>query len=134
MRTWFIAYGFAALSFLALDAVWLSTMVGRFYRPKLGSLLAAEPRLGAAAAFYLLYTAAVVTLVVMPALRAADGRQALALGALFGAAAYGTYDLTNMATLKDWPLSLTLVDLAWGTVLTAASAYASWRLTGWVAG
>ncbi len=118
------AVGAYVVTLLALgggDAVWLSTML-QTYRRALGDLLAATPALLPAVLFYLLYAAGVVTLVVLP--RVTERRWGLvaARGALLGLVAYGTYDLTNEATLRDWPAWLTLLDMAWGTVLTTFAA------------
>lgn len=133
-----ISYLATGLVFLAIDAIWLSQMAGRLYRPLLGDLMADQVNLPAAIAFYLLYVAGVVIFVVQPALASGRWTTALALGALFGLVAYGTYDLTNHATLRNWPLAITLADLAWGTVLTALSATAGMLLTraamGWLEG
>lgn len=112
----------SAGAFLALDALWLSQMTPRFYRPAISHLLAEKANLGAAVAFYLLYITGIVVLAVAPAMEKGGLGKAALMGALVGLMAYGTYDLTNHATLKDWPLRLTLVDLAWGTVLTSFAA------------
>lgn len=124
MRSFLIAYGATAAAFLVVDAIWLSTMVNSLYRPRLGGLLLEQPRLDAAIPFYLLYVLGVVVFAVLPAARAQDWTVALGLGALLGLFAYGTYDLTNLATLKGWSVTITLVDMAWGTVLTASAATA----------
>jgi uncharacterized membrane protein len=84
--------------------------------------MADTPSLPVAAAFYLIYVGGVVVFAVAPALREASWSSALTLGALFGFLAYSTYDLTNLATLRDWPHALSFVDLAWGTALTGVSA------------
>ena len=131
MLAWLSAYGAAALVFFGLDFLWLSTMTPAFYRPRLDSLLLAEPRLGVAAAFYLLYVAGIVQLAVMPAL-AGTWTAALVAGAVLGLVAYGTYDMTNLSTLKGWSLSVSLVDMAWGTLLTGLAASAGWLAAGWV--
>ncbi len=125
-------YGLTLATFLVLDAVWLGVVATDMYRRSLGHLMGPAVRWGAAAAFYLLYVAGLLILVVLqsakgPALRTA------ALGALFGLVAYATYDLTNLATLHRWPLGVTVADLAWGAAVTgataaAASAYARWLL------
>jgi uncharacterized membrane protein len=110
---------------LALDAAWLMSMTPRFYKPRLGGLMAEAPSPAPAVVFYLLYVAAIVALAVLPAL---DGgwNRLLANAALLGLTAYGTYDLTNQATLKGWPLSVTLADMAWGVVATTAAACAGY--------
>lgn len=123
-----LVYGWlaSAAAFTLLDAVWLSQMTPRFYRPALGDLLAARPNFAAAAVFYLLYVTGVLVLAVLPAVEKGSLARALALGAFVGLMAYGTYDLTNHATLKDWPVRLSVVDIAWGTLLTSLSACAGY--------
>ncbi len=118
------AYGWLASAgaFLVLDAIWLSQMATRFYRPAIGDLLADKPRLGAAAVFYVLYVSCTLVLAVLPALKEGGLSRAAMLGAIVGLLAYGTYDLTNHATLKVWPIRLTLVDMTWGTLLTCIAA------------
>ncbi|MGE3961809.1 MAG: DUF2177 family protein [Dehalococcoidia bacterium] len=108
------------------DAVWLTTMTDRFYRRELPGLLADTPMWAPALGFYLLYAIATLVLVVIPALDGehSAGRVA-ATGALLGLAAYGTYDLTNLATLQGWSVKVTIVDMAWGALLTAVAATAA---------
>ena len=113
-----ILWGVAAVLFLVIDMVWL-TGVGRgFYMAEIGGLLRETPNLGAAAAFYALYVTGLVIFVLYPAWTAQSWRQAVMMGALFGLVAYGTYDLTNLAVVKDFTTRIALIDLAWGTVLT----------------
>lgn len=119
------AYGVAALVFLGLDAIWLSTMAARLYRPAIGHLLAPDFALAPAALFYLLYVAGIVAFAVAPALASGRALEALARGAALGLLAYATYDLTNQATLRAWPWHLTLADMAWGTFVTGAAAWAA---------
>ncbi len=106
-----------------LDGIWLGTMTTRLYRRQLSGLLLDAPSLAPAIAFYLLYAVGVVVLVVRPAL---DGEwplsRAVAMGALLGLVAYGTYDLTNQATIRGWSMVVTVVDMAWGASLTAVVA------------
>jgi uncharacterized membrane protein len=128
-----LLYGACIVAFFAIDFVWLSTMNSRFYQPRLGSLLAEQPKLGVAAGFYLLYVIGVVALAVIPGLREGAVLAALWRGALFGLLAYATYDLTNLATLQGWPWELAVVDMIWGTVLTGAVSvigYYAGRLIG----
>lgn len=105
------------------DALWLSTMTERFYRPRLPGLLLDQPRWGPAIAFYLLYAAGTMVLVVAPAL---DGDHELArvggTGALLGIVAYGTYDLTNLATVRGWSTQVAALDMVWGGALTAVAS------------
>ena len=118
-----IAYGGAAAVLAVLDAVWL-TFAGRLlYRPAIGSLMMESGfRLAPAIVFYVLYVLGVVIFAVSPALKSGQWTTAVLMGGLFGFFCYATYDLTNMATLKVWPLKVTLIDLAWGVFLTATAA------------
>jgi uncharacterized membrane protein len=121
MKIFVLSYLAALLPFVVLDAIWLSTMAKRLYSPNIGHLMAESPNFGAAAIFYLLYIAGMVVFVIQPALENDTSLQkVLLLGAFFGLITYATYDLTNLATLKNWSLWVTIVDLAWGTFLGAA--------------
>lgn len=122
MKTFAIAYAGAFLTLLVLDAIWLGLMAKSFYLPRLGELMAPNPSFQVAALFYIVYAAAVVILASSPAAAAQSLMTAVGFGAVLGFAAYGTYDFTNLATLKNWPVIVTVVDLVWGTVVTAASA------------
>jgi uncharacterized membrane protein len=126
MKRILAAYAGALVTMSALDAIWLSTMADRLYRAQIGPLLADEFRAGPAAAFYALYLFGVVYFAALPALRAGGWRKALLDGALLGIVAYGTYDLTNQATLRIWPPLVTTVDLLWGAFLTACAALAGY--------
>ncbi len=124
-----IAYPLVALVFLGLDAVWLSTMADRLYRPAIGHLMTERFVVGPAALFYLLYVAGVVFFAVAPAMGARRPvLAALGTGALLGLLCYATYDLTNQATLKGWPWQVTIADLAWGAFVTGVSAAAATAL------
>ena len=112
-----------------LDAIWLTIMTPRVYQPAIGELLAARPNMRAAVAFYLIYVFGIVYLAVLPALREGGAGRAAILGAVLGLIAYATYDLTNQATMRIWPLHVTLLDVAWGVVLTAAAALGGYWLT-----
>lgn len=113
-------------AFLALDAVWLSTMGPRLYRPAIGHLMAADVDWIAAVLFYVAYVGGLATLAIAPS---ADVRGAAWRGALFGFVAYATYDLTNQATLRDWPWLVTTADLCWGTFVSAAASAAGAAVT-----
>ena len=116
------AYCFTAAAFFIIDIIWLGFVATRFYTDRLGHLLLEQPNWGAAFVFYALYVAGIVIFAVAPALREESAGHALVFGALFGFFAYATYDMTNYATLRDWPLAVSLVDMAWGTALTGVSA------------
>ena len=126
MLRFVIAYISTATVFLALDFVWLSNAARTIYKPRLGAMLLETPNLPVAAVFYVLYAAAIVILAVTPALDAGSWLRAALLGAILGAAAYGTYDITNLATLKNWPVFVSAVDMAWGTIVTATAAIAGY--------
>lgn len=121
------AYAGALGVLVVMDAVWLGFVATDFYRDRIGHLMAESPRLGVAAAFYLLYLVGVVIFAVRPALAAGSATRAVLLGGGFGFFAYMTYDLTNLSTLRDWPVSVAVVDMAWGTLLSAASAWGGYR-------
>jgi uncharacterized membrane protein len=124
------AYVAALLAFFLADMVWLGTMVSRLYRPVLGDLLLSGVNMPPAIIFYLLYPVGLVIFAIAPALRSGNAATALFLGALFGFFTYGTYDLTNQATLRNWSTMLTLADMAWGTFLGGITAFwATWIVT-----
>jgi len=118
------AYAAAALTLCLLDGLWLGVLAKDWYRSQLGGLMLDTPRWGAAVVFYAVYLVGVVLFGVWPGLRAGSWLQAALWGGLFGFFAYMTYDLTNLATLKNWPAGLVVIDVAWGTVLTAVAASA----------
>jgi uncharacterized membrane protein len=112
-------------AFGILDALWLTQMFERLYKPALGPLMAPGLRLDAAVAFYLMYVTGLVLLAVRPTVLAGGGVRAAALrGASLGAFAYATYDLTNLATLAGWPVHVSGIDIAWGTFASATSSAA----------
>jgi uncharacterized membrane protein len=117
-----IAYGATAAAFILADMIWLGSMVGRLYRPALGDLLLPGANLPPALLFYAAYPVGLLLFAVAPALKAQSLGMAVLYGALFGLFTYGTYDLTNAATLRNWPLSITLIDMLWGTVLGGLAA------------
>jgi len=112
------------LAFALVDAVWLTQVGPKLYRPALDPVLADQFRLGPAIAFYLIYILGVLLLVVLPADREGSWLKATTNGAILGAMAYATFDLTNQATLKVWTTQISVLDIAWGAVLTAAAATA----------
>lgn len=124
MKTIVIAYLATGIAFLTVDAIWLSTMADMLYRPLLGDKLAPQFDLAPAVVFYLIYIAGIVFFAVMPALDGEGLGKAALNGAILGLVAYATYDLTNQATLRDWPLSITLADIPWGAFVTAIGASA----------
>lgn len=123
-----LAYLGSGLVMAVLDAIWLTTVGPRLYRPAIGELLAPEPNLRVAVVFYLIYVAGIVFLAVAPALREPSAVKAVTTGAVLGLIAYATYDLTNQATLRVWPVHVTLIDMAWGAFLTAAASLGGYWL------
>jgi uncharacterized membrane protein len=119
-------YAIALPVFLALDIVWLGLVAKNFYRDQIGSLMSSEINWAAAICFYLLFTVGLVLFVIAPAIAKNSWVHALVFGALFGVVTYATYDLSNLATLKNWPLLVTLVDLVWGATLAASVSTATY--------
>ncbi len=119
------------VTFLVADAIWLTVMGSRFYGAEIGPLLLPQPNLAVAAPFYLIYPAALTLLAVLPGIQ--EGRLAGALwrGALFGLAAYATYNLSNLATLKGWSELLTIVDMGWGVVGSSIASVAGYLAGTW---
>lgn len=122
MFSYLAAWVVTALTFLGLDAVWLSQMGPRLYKPLIGEITRPQPNFGAAAVFYLIYVSAIVFFAVAPGLEKSSLSKALLNGAALGLVAYATYDLTNQATLRIWDIRVTLADMAWGTIATAIAA------------
>ena len=118
--------------FFAIDILWIGLIARRFYREHLGHLLRPNVNWPAAVIFYLLYISGILIFAVMPALEKNALSQAMMLGGLFGFLAYATYDLTNLATLKDWPVKVVVVDILWGVVLTASVSAASYGIGRWL--
>jgi len=117
-----LAWLLAAVIFLTLDALWLTSMTPILYRPALNGLLREDFDLLPALLFYLLYLSGITGLAIAPALQSRRIAGAAWRGALLGLVAYGSYDLTNQATLAGWPWRVTFADLAWGCVATAAAS------------
>lgn len=121
-----VIYAAGLISFLALDAIWLGTMVPRLYKPAMGDLVADPFQPLPAAIFYLIYAAGLAYFAIQPALAVGKWQTALMSGAALGFIAYATYDLTNQATIRGWPMVITVVDLAWGTIASGLAATISY--------
>ena len=124
LKQFFVALG----SFLVIDGLWLTLIAKNFYAKHLGYLMAKNPNLLAAGLFYLIYVFTMVILVVSPGIEKGSLWSTILSGALFGLCCYATYDLTNLATVQNWPLVVTVVDLIWGTFLSAAIAAISFLI------
>ena len=120
------------LAFFAIDMVWLVLVARGFYQKHLGYLLRSPPNWTAAIVFYLLFVAGLLVFVVVPSLQAGSAKKVLILGALFGLITYATYDLTNLATVKDWPWIVTVVDMLWGGILATAVSYLGFLAGKWL--
>ncbi len=121
---WIVGYLVALAVFVAGDLTWLTVMGPRLYRPVLGPIMADRPDWKAALAFYALYLIGISVFAIAPGLKVGRPLAALGWGALFGLIAYGVYDLTNQATLKVWATRLSLIDMAWGALITGLAALA----------
>ena len=111
-----------ALVFLLIDIVWLAFISPKLYKANIGHLMSDKVNFIAAGVFYLLYVGALLYFVIDPAIASASVWQGIWRGAFLGLVMYATYDLTNLATLKDWPLKITVIDLIWGTFITSATS------------
>ena len=124
MKKHFAAYAATALVLLMLDVLWISGLAQSLYQEGIGHLMAEQPRLGVAALFYALYPVGLLVFVVAPRGVTDGWSVTLVHAALFGLVAYATYDLTNLATLKGWPVGLAILDMAWGCVASCAASAA----------
>ena len=126
----FIRYYLIALPvFLVIDLIWLGLVAKKFYADQIGFLMKADINWIAAIIFYLIFISGLVVFVITPAMQKASWTHALLYGALFGLITYSTYDLTNLATLKNWPVLVTVVDLAWGSILAASVSVITYLLS-----
>jgi uncharacterized membrane protein len=121
MKSFFVCYLAALATLAVLDALWLGVVSREFYKARLGQMLLDQPLWWAAILFYLIHAAGVAVFAVPPAMTAGTWTAAVLYGAFFGFCVYAAYDLTNLATLRGWPMAVSLVDLAWGAVVTAAA-------------
>ena len=136
MLEYCVAYATTAVFFLIFNLLWLSWAAGSFYRVSIGGLMAERVNVPAAISFYVFYILGILIFAVIPALEADSLRTAMISGLLFGFFAYATYDLTNLATLRGWPVAVSAVDIAIGTLVTGLSASVGFMIasnvTGWL--
>lgn len=136
--SWVAQYAVAAVVFTVLDLIWLGTVAEDTYARHLGDLLAPSPNVGAAFVFYAIFIAGLLYFVIHPAVAAGSWRRALGAGGFFGFVTYATWDLTNLAVLRDFPAELVPIDLAWGTFLAATVSVTTYavaqRLPAWARG
>ncbi len=129
MVQYLVAWIATAVTFFVIDLVWLGLVANSFYRDRIGALMLDQINVSAAVIFYLIYVVGIVIFAVAPALQSGSWVTALVYGALFGFFAYATYDMTNLATLRGWPLEVVVVDVLWGTAITGASATIGFLVT-----
>ena len=132
MLKYLAAYGLTFLVFLLVDIVYLGVVAKDLYAKHIGFLMADKVNWWAAIIFYLLFVGAIFVFVINPAIAADSIQKALVYGAFFGFITYATYDLTNLATLKDWPVRIVIYDMLWGTVLAAIVGGAGFYITRWL--
>lgn len=113
-------YGIAFASLIGIDSIWLTRVAPNMYKKNIGHLMSDNPNLIAAAMFYIIYIAGAVYFVIYPAFNDKSPMQAFLRGALLGLVSYSTFDLTGQAVFKNWPTKITLIDMLWGTILTAS--------------
>lgn len=131
--TFYLKLYFATLSvFFAIDMLWLGLIARSFYRKHIGFIMAPSPNWTAAIIFYLIFVAGLIFFAVTPGLQENSIGKTVFLGALYGFITYATYDLTNLATLKNWPVFLSLVDILWGTILAVLVSGASFYIGQWL--
>lgn len=123
-----LKYLISLITFLSIDFIWLSFIAKNIYQQKLGFIMAENINWPSAISFYLLFVLGIIFFVVNPALEKNNIYYAIYAGAFFGLITYATYDLTNLATLKNWPLSITIIDLIWGSVLTAIVSFVTYLI------
>ena len=118
--------------FFVIDMLWLGIVARGFYRRNLGNILSPDVHWPAAFVFYLVYVAGIIFFAVRPSIAQGSLGNAALLGALFGFFTYATYDLTNMATIKEWPVVIVAVDMAWGVCLCTLVSISSFTIAGWL--
>ncbi len=126
------SYLLTALVFFAIDLLWLGVIAKNMYRKYLGNFLSDQVNWTAAIIFYFLFIIGIYIFAILPAIEKQSLMRAIVLGALFGFFTYATYDLTNLATLKSWPLNIVFIDIAWGAVLTALVSAAGYSIVRWI--
>lgn len=114
--------------FLAIDFIWLNFIAKNLYATRIGHLLAEKPNLVPALIFYLIFVVGVIIFAIIPGYETKNILKTILLGALFGLLTYSTYDFTNLATLKNWPISVTIIDLIWGTSISTVTSVAGYYI------
>lgn len=128
MREYLKIYGVALVVFTTIDLIWLGFVAGNLYKKYLGFIMRPSPNWTVAVVFYLLYLTGLAFFVIHPAIEKQSWKYALTAGMFFGLVTYATYDLTNLATVKEWPVLITVIDLVWGTVLGGLVSLITWLI------
>lgn len=126
-----VAWAATFVVMIVIDLLWLGVIAKNLYAQGMGDLMSPQPRLGVAAIFYLMYPIGLVIFAVLPGVDAGSVMRAGVMGALFGLFAYATYDLTNLAVVRNWPVALSFIDIAWGTFVSGVSAAAGAFVVRW---
>ncbi|PLX16517.1 MAG: DUF2177 domain-containing protein [Marinilabiliales bacterium] len=127
-----LSYILTLIVFLIVDLVWLGFIARGLYKKYLGSFLSENVNWTAAIIFYLIYVVGIFIFVIHPAINRDSVIHAITMGSIFGMLAYATYDLTNLATLKDWPITIVIIDIVWGSILTLIVSLAGFYIVKWV--
>lgn len=127
-----LSYLLTTIVFFAIDMLWLGVVAKDLYKKYLGHYLTDQVNWTAAIIFYLLFIVGIFIFAILPAVEKSSLTRALVLGALFGFFTYATYDLTNLATLKNWPLNIVFIDIIWGAILTALVSAAGYTIVKWI--
>ncbi|MCA9342863.1 DUF2177 family protein [Candidatus Saccharibacteria bacterium] len=125
-------YLLTAVAFFAIDIIWLGVVAKSFYNKQLGSFLASNINWVAAISFYLVYIFGIIYFAILPGLEKGSYKISLINGAILGLLAYATYDLSSLATLKNWPFTVVVVDIAWGIILTSLVALIGYGIASWL--
>lgn len=128
-----VAWAATFVVLLVIDALWLGVVAKNMYQSAMGDLMSPEPRLAFAAVFYLIYPIGLLIFAILPGTEAQSLVRVAVLGGLFGLFCYATYDLTNLAVIRNWPLALSFIDIAWGTLVSAVAATAGAVALRWFA-
>ena len=128
----FKLYIIAFSLFLGMDMLWLGVVAKNYYRSQVGDLLKDPFSIAPALLFYAVYIFGLVLFVISPSIQKSSVLDALLYGAVFGFVCYATYDLTNLATVKNWPLQLVFVDILWGTVLSTFTSFVAYKIYFWI--
>ncbi|TKG94756.1 DUF2177 family protein [Puteibacter caeruleilacunae] len=127
-----ISYLLAFIVFLMIDMLWLGVIAKNIYHKHLEHLLAKHVNWPAAFIFYFIYVLGISIIAIYPAIEITSVNHAILMGALFGFFTYSTYDLTNLATLKNWPITIVIIDIIWGTALSTIVSFCGFHITTWL--